>query len=160
YFAENTQVTLTVKPSNGYKLRRWDGDLTGTFGTGYLTMASPRQVIARLDKVPFIATAGIKNAAGDTPDGTVAPGSIIAIYGENLATDLAIGPTSPLAQTLGNITVSVADRLLPLLFVSPRQINAQVPSDLADGTYPLKVQAIGQGDISSSFTVRRNSPGL
>jgi uncharacterized protein (TIGR03437 family) len=61
---------------------------------------------------------------------------------------------------LGNITVSVNDRLLPLLFVSPKQINAQVPSDLADGEYTLKVRQLAHADVSATFTIRRNSPGL
>jgi uncharacterized protein (TIGR03437 family) len=160
YFADGTRVTVTAKPKGGYKFRRWDGDLTGTFATGYLTMSSPREVIARLDKVPFIPEAGLKNAAGETPGKTVAPGSIAAIYGENLADALVIGPTNPLSQTLGGLTVVVNDRLLPLLFVSPKQINVQIPSDLPDGVYTAKVKAIGHPDVGVDFTVRRNSPGL
>jgi uncharacterized protein (TIGR03437 family) len=160
FFADGTQVTVSVTPKGGYKFRRWDGDLSGTFNTGYVTRSSPREVIARLDKVPFIPSTGVKNAAGETPDGTVAPGSIIAIYGENLATGLAIGPTSPLAQTLGGITVVINDQLLPLLFVSQTQINAQVPSDLEDGTYTLKVKSLTQADVPGTVNIRRNAPGV
>lgn len=160
FFAQGTRLTVQATPKGGYRFRRWDGDLSGTFSTGYLTVNGPHSVIARMDRVPFIPPAGIKNAAGDTPDGTVAPGSIIAIYGENLASGLEIGRVNPLAQTLANVTVQVADRLLPLLFVSPNQINAQVPSDLGDGTYTLKVRNQGQPDVTGNFNVRRNSPGL
>jgi uncharacterized protein (TIGR03437 family) len=160
FFPEGTQITVTVAPKGGFKFRRWDGDLAGTFSTGYVKMGSPREIIARLDKVPFIASAGIKNAAGITPENTVAPGSIAAIYGENLAEGLEVGPTNPLAQTLANITVMVNDRLLPLLFVSPKQINVQVPSDLTDGDYTLKVKSPKQADVTGTFAVRRNSPGI
>ena len=119
YFAEGSTVTVTAEPKGGYKFRRWEGALSGQFATGYVNMAGPMDVIARLDKVPFIPPAGVKNAAGDTPDGSVAPGSIVAIYGENLAETLEVGPVNPLSQALSNITVTVNDRLLPLLFVSP-----------------------------------------
>ncbi len=38
------------------------------------------------------------SAAGATPDGTVAPGSVISIYGQNLAPTLQIGSTNPLPR--------------------------------------------------------------
>ena len=158
FFAEGTKVTVKVTPKPGFKFRRWDGNLSGTFSSGFLDMLSPRDIIARLDKVPFISSTGIKNAAGDTPENVIAPGSIVAIYGENLADALEVGPASPLAQALGNITVTVNDRLLPLMFVSPKQINALIPSDFADGKYTLKVK--GPAEIPGEFTVRRNAPGL
>jgi uncharacterized protein (TIGR03437 family) len=102
----------------------------------------------------------VKNAAGDTPDGSVAPGSIISIYGANLADTLAIGPVNPLAQTIAGVTVSVGDRVLPLMFVSPTQINAQVFSDLVDGNYSLVVRRAGQADVTAAFTIHRDAPGL
>src|SRR5256885_917050 len=44
---------------------------------------------------------------------------------------------NPLAQTLGGVTVRVGDRFMPLIFVSPSQINLQLPDDL-----PLGAQTI------------------
>ena len=160
FFAEGTPVTVAATPKGGFRFRRWQGDLSGSFATGFLSMIGPRSVVALLDKVPFIPPAGVKNAAADTADGSVAPGSIVAIYGENLAGSLEAGRMNPLAQTLGNVYVTVNDSFLPLLFVSPGQINAQIPSDLADGDYTLKVHWLGQPDVSGSFTVKRNAPGL
>jgi uncharacterized protein (TIGR03437 family) len=78
----------------------------------------------------------------------------------NLTSALIVGPVSPLSQTLSNVTVLINGELAPLLFVSPAQINAQVPLDLADGTYSLTVHADGNPDVSTSFTVARNAPGL
>jgi uncharacterized protein (TIGR03437 family) len=54
----------------------------------------------------------------------------------------------------------VNDRLLPLLYVSTGLINAQLFSDLADGTYTLTVHRTAQSDASRPFTVKRDSPGL
>ena len=51
-------------------------------------------------------------------------------------------------------------RPLPLLFVSPQQINAQLFSDLVDGSYTLTVHRRGQPDINKDFNVLRDSPGL
>ena len=84
----------------------------------------------------------------------------MAIFGENLAPSLETGRVNPLAQTIAGVTVTVGDRILPLLFVSPQQINAQVPSDLPDGDYTLQIHSDGQPDVTGSFSVSRNSPGL
>jgi uncharacterized protein (TIGR03437 family) len=117
-------------------------------------------VVAQMDTVPYIAPAGVRNAAGDTPSSAVAPGSIITIFGENLSPTLEVGRVNPLSQAIAGVTVTVDDRILGLLFVSPKQINAQVPSNLPDGDYTLAVHSTTQADVSATFTVRRDAPGL
>lgn len=135
FFPSGTPISVTAAPNSGFKFVGWGGDLSGALSPGYLTMSGPHSVVANLQVVPSISPAGIVNAAGATPDGTVAPGSIISIYGQNLAGALQVGPTNPLAQTIGNVTVTVnGGMLMPLMFVSPGQINAQVPSELAPET--------------------------
>ena len=160
FFPAGTQVSLTAVPNSGYKFAGWGGDLSGTLSPGYLTMNGPHSVVANLQSAPSISAAGIVSAAGVTPDGTVAPGSIISIYGQNLAGALQVGPTDPLAQTIGNVTVTVNNILMPLMFVSPGQINAQVPTELGPGTYTLTAQWVGQDPVSGSFTVSRDAPGI
>jgi uncharacterized protein (TIGR03437 family) len=160
YYQDGTQVTVTAVAKNGFKFRRWGGDLSGTYASGTLTMSSPHSAIALLDAVPYISPAGIQNAAGPTPDGTVAAGSIISIYGNSLAASLQVGPANPLAQTLANVTVTVNDQLLPLFFVSSQQINAQLPSSLPAGDYTLIVHSAGQSDVTGTFTISRDAPGI
>jgi uncharacterized protein (TIGR03437 family) len=160
FYADGTQVTVTVVPANGYKFIKWSGDFSGNFTTGYLTMTSPHAITAYLQAVPFIAPAGIMSAAGATPDGTMAPGSVISIYGNSLAPALQLATTNPLPQTLGNVTVTIGNYILPLLFVSPAQINAQLPSELVAGTYTLLVQQTGQADVTGQLTVSRDAPGV
>ena len=76
-----------------------------------------------------------------------------SIYGQNLSADTVIGPASPLKQTLDNVTVTANGYLFPLWFVSPLQINAQVPWELTPGTYTLTVQSPGQPNVTGQFTV-------
>jgi uncharacterized protein (TIGR03437 family) len=117
-------------------------------------------IVAALDRIPYLAPAGVRNAAGDTPDNTVAPGSIISIYGESLAPRTEVGPSNPLAQAIADVVVTVNDRILPLLFVSAQQINAQLIPDLPDGEHTLRVRWTGKPDVTATFSVARNSPGL
>ena len=151
-------MSLTAQP--GYKFRRWDGDLSGTIPAGVVTMSAPRVVTALLDPVPYLAPAGVGNAAGTTPIPGVAPGGIVSIFGVNLAAVTLVAPDGMLPQTLGGLTVRVADRILPLFFVSSLQINAQLPDDLALGSQILTVSPAGAADVRASFTVVRNAPGL
>jgi len=160
FFPDGTQVTVTVAPANGFKFVKWGGDFSGNFTTGYITMSGPHAITAYQQAVPYIAPAGIMSAAGATPDGTMAPGSVISIYGNSLAPAFQVGSTNPLPQSLGNITVTIGNYILPLLFVSPTQINAQLPSELVDGNYALLVHQTGQPDVTGSLTVSRDAPGM
>jgi uncharacterized protein (TIGR03437 family) len=160
FFPDGTQVTVTVTPNNGFKFVKWGGDFSGNFTTGYLSMTGPHAITAYTQAVPYIAPAGIMSAAGATPDGTMAPGSVISIYGNSLAPALQVGSTNPLPQSLGSITVTINNYLLPLLFVSPTQINAQLPSELVDGNYTLLVHQTGQPDVSGALTVSRDAPAM
>jgi uncharacterized protein (TIGR03437 family) len=125
-----------------------------------LTLSAPRQAVALLDEVPYIAPAGVRSAAGETPSGAVAPGSIISIYGASLALYAEVGPTSPMSQTLGGATVRVGDRLLALAYAAPEQINAWLPYDLPEGNHRLAVRREGYPDATAEFRVARNAPGL
>lgn len=160
FYPANAAVRVTVTAREGFRFRRWDGDLEGTSNTGVVSMTSPRLVRALLDSIPMIPSTGIRNAAGETPDPVVAPGSIISIFGSQLAPDYTAGPTAPLVQALAGTTVRWNDRLLPLLFVSPEQINGQVPSDLAEGEQTLAVRTGNQPEIRGKVQVVRNAPGL
>jgi uncharacterized protein (TIGR03437 family) len=160
YYPSSAQLVVTAKPHPGYKFIRWDGDLSGTYPIGYLDMSGPRVVRVILNRVPYIAPAGVRNAAGETPVTGVAAGSLISIFGENLADKLEVGSSSPLAQTLGGVVVQVEDRLLAMVYVSPQQINALLPIDMAEGDHKVVVKRTGQEDITGQFTVIRNAPGL
>ncbi len=160
FYSQNTQVSVTAVPNSGFKFLRWSGALSGTYPSGVVTMSVPQSVIAQANTIPYIAPTGVGNGAGVTPSSSVAPGSIISIYGQGLAPNLEIGPTNPLAQSILGVSVTVNNSILGLLFVSPQQINAQLPSSLSDGSYTLVVQSTGQPDVSATFNVVRDAPGL
>ncbi len=160
FYPESAAVRVTVNSREGFRFRRWAGDLEGTSESGVVSLRSPRLVRALLDRVPVIPSAGIRNAAGETPDLVVAPGSVISVFGRQLAPDYVAGPTGPLSQALAGTTVRSGNRLLPLLFVSPEQINAQLPFDMAEGEQVLAVRTGNQPEIQGKVQIVRNAPGL
>jgi len=158
FYAEGTQVTVTASPLNGFKFGQWSGDFSGNSPTASIAMNGPRSAIAVMDGMSFLTA--IKNAAGDTPSGTVAPGSDIAIFGGNLAATTKAASPNPPVLVIDDVWVTVNNNLLPLLFISPQQINAQLSSSLYEGSYTLTLHRRGQPDVSRDFNVRRYSPGL
>ena len=82
------------------------------------------------------------------------------MFGSELAPYLELGPTNPLTQALAGVSLTVGNRILPLMFVSPEQINAQLPRDLDPGEYTLRVIRVGQAPIDGKFTVAAGAPGL
>jgi uncharacterized protein (TIGR03437 family) len=56
--------------------------------------------------------------------------------------------------------VKTGDRILPLFFVSPSQINFQLPDDMGLGDQRLTVSCLGMPDVQATFTTARNAPGL
>ena len=65
------------------------------------------------------------------------PEGIVTIFGTNLATTTATAQTLPLLTQLGGTTVTWNGLAAPLLYVSPTQINLEVP-----GTPPYTVVAV------------------
>jgi uncharacterized protein (TIGR03437 family) len=160
FFDAQSRVSVTAGAQPGYRFRQWEGAATGIAASTVVELAGPKSIRALMDRVPYISQDGVKNAAGDTPRRAVAPGSIISIFGFNLGPSVLAAPPGPLPQTLNNVTVRVAGRLLPLLFVSPDQINAQLSAQIDEGPQKIIVRWEGQPEASADFTVARNAPGL
>jgi uncharacterized protein (TIGR03437 family) len=160
FFDADSPVTVSVKTQPGFQFLNWSGDVSGSMPSVSLVMNAPRNVIAELNPIPYISPNGIQNSAAQTPHNTVAPGSAVAIYGVNLAAEVAAAPAGKLAQKLEHVSVRVGGQVVPLFFVSPGQINVQLPSNLVDGAHTLTVHLEGKPEASETFTVARNAPGL
>lgn len=84
------------------------------------------------DNSPLLTTSGIVNAANPLSN-KLAPGSLITLYGQNFATETMEASGFPLPTRLGGTDVIINGAKAPLLYVSPGQINAIVPSDTYAG---------------------------
>jgi uncharacterized protein (TIGR03437 family) len=160
YYESGETVTVTAVAQPGFRFRRWAGDASGSAPAASVAMSVPRSVEAMMERIPYIAPTGVSNAAGSPAENGVAPGSIVSIFGASLAPETLAGPESPLAQAVGCVTVRSGSRLLPLFFVSPSQINIQLPDDTPLGEQKLVVSCQGLPDVDATFQVVRNAPGL
>jgi len=87
-------------------------------------------VVTAMAQQPVIKVDGVVNAASFAAFSDIASGAIISIFGQNLASATIVAGTSPLPYTLGGTSVTVNGVPAPLFYVSPTQINFQVPSRL------------------------------
>jgi len=69
------------------------------------------------------------------------PGGIATIFGENLSNTTAIAEKTPLPTELGKTQVKIGNYLAPLFYVSPTQINLQIPFEInwSDGKIKVKI---------------------
>lgn len=113
---------------------------------------------------PTIGAGGILNGASfrlpDAPGGGVAAGSIISIFGTNLATSTASAVAVPLPFSLNGTSVTIQGRPAALFFVSTGQINAQVPWATTAGSVPVVVTTAAGSSAPATLTVQSAAPGI
>ena len=113
-------------------------------------------------QTPAVSSGGVSNAANGL--GTVTPGSLVSIYGSELAGGLAQADTIPLATSMSDVSVTFNGVPAPLLFVSGGQINAQLPWNVLSsgtvGTASVVVTRNNQASAPQSLQVGPFSPGI
>jgi uncharacterized protein (TIGR03437 family) len=100
----------------------------------------------------------VVNAASLISNAALAPGSIITIFGTNLATGVAVPQSTdnpPLS--LGSVTASVGGAQMALFYVSPTQINAVLSAATLLGAQTLTVTST-TGTFPASVTIDTNAP--
>ncbi len=161
FYPAGSSIGIGIDAASGMAFRQWGGDLSGSANPATLVMGSPHTVQATLDKLPGTPPQPrVANAAGDTPTSAVAPGSIAVLFGGGLSDTTASSLANPLPQSLGGVTLVCSGHLLSLLFVSPQQINFQVPTDLTPGKYQLEWHGGNAPVLLVAFEVARDAPGL
>ena len=112
-----------------------------------------------LDTSIVTATSGASFAAG-----MLAPESIGTLFGNGMAAS-TVAATTSLPTTLGGVQVQVKDangttRNAPLFYVSPLQINFQVPASTATGTATVNVLLNDTLVGSGTLTIADVLPGM
>jgi uncharacterized protein (TIGR03437 family) len=113
---------------------------------------------------PALQADSVFDAVTMNPHASLGPGSIVAILGRNLAGAPVVETGAALPNTLGNtqvfLTTSAGDVALPLLSVSPQQVLALLPFDLAPGSYPLRLQFGSMYSNGVQILVAGFDPGI
>jgi uncharacterized protein (TIGR03437 family) len=106
-----------------------------------------------------IQIGGLSNAASSNP--AFAPGMLMSVYGTQLAPagSAQLASTLPLPLNLAGVSATVNGLTAPLYYLSPGQLNVQVPYETSAGTAILGVNNNGQV-ASFPFQVAAAAPGI
>src|SRR5262249_34488584 len=100
----------------------------------------------------------VRNSASGAEGG--APGMLLSIFGSGLAKTTATTPVpSPIPTSLGGVSVALNGIAAPVLYVSPTQVNVQVPFEVGAG--PAVVGVTNEsGVVGAHFQLAAAAPGI
>ncbi|MCH7978677.1 MAG: hypothetical protein IH935_06830 [Acidobacteria bacterium] len=145
----NGSGSLTVVTAQG--LRQ---GLEGEARVNAVVGSNPNAQAAILNQGGVLLGAGFKR-------GPVAPGSIIALFGRNLAARENSAASLPLPRSMEGVRVLIGDREAPLFYVGPGQLNVQVPTELApDRQLQVVVETNGVPSAPEPLQTVGSRPGI
>jgi uncharacterized protein (TIGR03437 family) len=92
--------------------------------------------------------------------GALAPGSLFSILGSGLAAETVSVTSTPWPKVLSGVTVRVNGIPAPLGYLSPTQINAQMPYEIRSGTAGLLIESNGTSTGPVSVSIAPAAPGI
>jgi uncharacterized protein (TIGR03437 family) len=123
------------------------------------------RLLTRALQTPSISTGGVVSASAFGEFTSVSPGSWIEIYGSNLAVDTRswagsdfTGVNAP--TSLDGTSVTIGGQAAFIDYISPGQVNALVPSNVATGVQPMTVTVAGATTAAYNLNVNPVQPGL
>ena len=121
--------------------------------------AAPYTLTARIVNTILVSSASYSRSSGLAPEG------IVTVFGGNLAASIEVGGSVPLPTTLAGTTVNVRDslgveRLAPLFYVAPTQINLQIPLGTAPGLAVVAVTNANGQSYTDLLTITNAAPSL
>jgi uncharacterized protein (TIGR03437 family) len=135
------------------------------FVQGTYQSSRVRALTPSMPQGPSIAAGGIVTASGFGGFSAVAPGSWVEIYGANLAADSRPwtgsdfnGSTAP--TSLDGTSVTIGGQKAYVDYISPTQVNVQVPSGVGTGSQQVIVTSANVQGPAASITVNAAEPGL
>jgi uncharacterized protein (TIGR03437 family) len=95
-----------------------------------------------LGAAPGISIGGVANPASGQATG--AAGMLLSVFGAGLAAAPQSASGNPLPYSAGSVTATVNNLAAPLLYVSPTQVNIQIPYEAGAGPAVLAINNNGQ----------------
>ncbi len=121
--------------------------------------------VSNAASLPAVSKGGVVSAAQFGALSSPAPGSWIEIYGSNLATDSRAWTTGDFTgnnapTSLDGTVVTVGGQLAYVEYISPGQVNVQVPSTVPTGTQPIVVTSGSNVSPPQTIAISATAPGL
>jgi uncharacterized protein (TIGR03437 family) len=165
---EGEAISLNAKANPCYVFDSWSGSGAGSYsGTNAsitINMLGPitETAIFRPVQGPCSASASVVNAASFRSD-YLAPGSIFSVFGVGLASATATAPSGAFSRwpdRIGEVQVLLNDKSVPIYYVSPGQINGQIPYDAPIGQAKLVVSVGSQSSAPIGISIAPSGAGI
>ena len=145
-----------------------DGVTTDSKGRVYVSVDQVGQVMMVLppgDPGPPPAIGSAQSASAFGAFTSVAPGSWVEIYGANLASTTRSWASSDFSGNqapadLSGTTVAIEGHSAFVSYISPTQVNVQVPSGVSAGAQSITVTTAAGTSASHTTDVNSTEPGL
>lgn len=149
-------------PFDQIPLQNYSG--TGTVQPSNLIVVNTITAIQAPNQ-PALAENGIITASAFGGSRVAAPGSFLEIYGTNLAATTRTWGTADFSgdnapTSLETVSVLVGGLPAYVYFVSPGQVNVQVPAGVSPGRAGVVLTSRGQSTTVVDIDIRATSPGL
>jgi len=115
-------------------------------------------VVFTIGESSNLSIQSVTNGASFQND-AAAPGMVLSVFGSNLAPSTQIASGLPLPLSLAGVSATIDGVAAPLYFVSPQQLNIQVPYETRAGWGLLAVNNNGQV-TNYFFDVSFSAPGI
>uniref|UniRef100_Q02BN7 NHL repeat containing protein n=1 Tax=Solibacter usitatus (strain Ellin6076) TaxID=234267 RepID=Q02BN7_SOLUE len=127
-------------------------------GTVYIADTNNHVIRALVPTVPTINSGGVVNAASFTA--RISPGELASVFGNGFGIS-TVQPDVPLPTIAAGVTVSVNGKAAPILYLTPGQINFQVPwSTPTTGSVNVVVSAGSINSNTIAVPVGTAAPGV
>ena len=157
---KTTRVTVPYQPDNPDAL----GNAVGVaFASALSTQPLAAPPAGAGGALPVILPDGVVNAAGY--QASIAPGSWVAIYGQNLAADTRTWRADEihngvLPTQLDGVSVTIDGKAAAIYFISRTQISALVPAGASPGLVQVWVTNSAGSSVPSFVEIGQTAPSL
>ena len=153
-------VALTFDPGT-LAAASYPGSVTLTSNAANGPVVVPVNFTVEAKGPPSIPFQGVVDDAIFEGGDAVAPGDIVALFGDQLSFNApALGQGSPLGTQIGTTQVLIDGQAAPLYYASYGQINLQVPVNTAAGAATVQVMRDGLASNTVSLAIASRAPRL
>ncbi len=146
-------------PATSAQLSAPDGVAVDKAGNVYVADTHNSVIRVLQPSLPTLNSGGVGNAASYQTQ--ISPGALAVLFGSGMGLTTASPAANPALPTnVGGVTVTVNGQAAPLYYVSPGQIDFQVPWETAVGSASVAVTVNGGASNAISVPVVAAGPGL
>jgi uncharacterized protein (TIGR03437 family) len=130
---------------------------------GFTGMDASGQTWSQKISIPFdgpsgpLTVAGVANAASYQQ--VFAPGMLMYVAGSQLSPLTQVASSVPFLTFMGDVSATINGFAAPLFYVSPSQLDIQIPYEVPPGPAVLIVISLGQASVFN-FTIGPAAPGI